>query len=284
MQHYSDVEKYFNREGHISVEIAGYPLRLDLANQYERRCALCLLCDVTHPQFDITRFLINHLVKKGDRVLDAGANIGLTALWLLAAGARNVTAVEAFPAFAGRIDALEHPDITCINAALCGEIGEKEMFTSPVYEQGATCDPEIVDRLRWLSEEPPVTISVPALGVDAIGEAFDIWKLDIEGAEIDVIQGASRSLANNPPRAIWAEIDDDKFNVFNGIIKKTHPYVYRAGITTKDHTLAIMEPEAFKEHSGDFHDISPTYIFLREEPHPDDIPRHTCACQEHAEK
>ncbi|WP_236669283.1 hypothetical protein [Burkholderia gladioli] len=84
---YTEVEPLIREHGKASFEIGSIPITLELSHRHERYYAASLLLDIRYPQGDVDRALFRHFVKAGDQVLDAGANIGVTALELLEAGA-----------------------------------------------------------------------------------------------------------------------------------------------------------------------------------------------------
>jgi hypothetical protein len=88
----------------------------------------------------------------------------------------------------------------------------------------------------------------------------DLWKLDVEGLEEDVIKGAQRVFQCSPPREILAEIYDP---FVDNVIKLLPGYrVRRAALAKTDYRLHFLDqiggmlPEAFCS-------TSPTYVFTR---------------------
>lgn len=260
----NEIEKLLKDYGVAKREVGGISLLLNLENPHERRYAACLKMPLRYPQYDIDKMFINRFIKSGDIILDGGANIGLTALHFLEKGAKQVVAVEPIPELAERINNINDERITCIEAALSIRNGNIDIYVSQKHNQGSTYDKTIVNIFPSVFGESKKIINVRTLCIDSLSETFDIWKLDLEGAELDAIRGAREKLKNSPPRLIYAEIFDHKYEEFIQFIKEWFPYVYRAGINKINYELEILVPEIFFARINDFHETSPSYIFSKE--------------------
>lgn len=262
--YYTEIEGNIKNTGSAYISINNFPVKLDLSNPHERRYAACAVLDVQYPQYDIDRMLISKFVREGDCVLDAGANIGLTALLFLESGASSVTAIEPIPEIYSRIKDISCSQIKPLKAALSDKEGLIDIYVSEAHNQGSTYDIESVNMFRHIFSDEPKKICVPKITIDGIKGNFDIWKMDIEGAEKDALMGAGKTLKSHPPRVIFSELWGDKFEEFYGIIKHTHQYVYRAAISKDGYKLRFISPEDFSNVESDYHSISPTFVFLRE--------------------
>ena len=80
-----EIEPFFRSTGTLEIEIGGMMLPLNLAHRHERRYAAAHILSLQYPQSDIDKMLFKRFVRPGDTLLDAGANIGFTALEALAA-------------------------------------------------------------------------------------------------------------------------------------------------------------------------------------------------------
>jgi FkbM family methyltransferase len=248
----------------LSIEVGGTMLPLNLAHRHERRYAAAHVLNLQYPQSDIDKMLFARFVRAGDALLDAGANIGFTALEALSAGCSKVHCFEALPELAARIERLNDPRITLRAVALSDRTGHVEMTVSTAHNQGSTYRPEIVRKFDGVFGDAPELIRVPCSTIDAENlPAFDIWKLDVEGAEVDLIAGAERTLTSFPPRVIIAEVFDPMFDAFEARARRTHPHCYRALIAKRGYELTLAEPGA-RITASRYHSTSPTYVFLRE--------------------
>jgi FkbM family methyltransferase len=141
-------------------------------------------------------------VRKGDIVLDGGANVGTFARFALDAGAARVVAVEPAP-----------DNVECLRRNFPREIAEGRLIVSAkgLWDREGvlelTVDPEnqaantFVIKLKGahpVIQAPLTTIDklVEELGLERV----DYIKFDIEGAEVRALDGARATLAKYRPR------------------------------------------------------------------------------------
>ena len=156
-----------------------------------------------------TRRIITRLLAPGMTFIDVGANIGLLTL----AGARTVgstgkvLAIEPVPlAFdllnrGLAINELEHRVETKCQA-LGARAERRKFFVSPVLGHSS-----------FFHSQASVNGSASEIEVDVVllddlipaGERVDVVKIDVEGAELEVLEGMSRVINDNPDLAIIAE-------------------------------------------------------------------------------
>jgi FkbM family methyltransferase len=120
------------------------------------------------------------------RLIDGGANLGLvTRYWKQRYPAANVTAIEADPALCKRIRQNVPADVEIVQAALWTEIGEMH------FQADGT------DAGRLTSNGAHGVITVPTVPLaQFLEEPVALLKLDIEGAEVEVLRAAEPSLGN----------------------------------------------------------------------------------------
>ena len=143
-----------------------------------------------------------HFVRKGEVVLDCGANVGVFTRFALNAGAAKVVAIEPAP-----------DNIECLRRNFPGEIASGRVVLVPKgvwdrpgemelkIEHGNEAAATFVINLRKIDRTvlvPLVTIDslVAELGLDRV----DFIKMDIEGAEVRALEGARQTLARHHPR------------------------------------------------------------------------------------
>lgn len=263
----SDIDTMLRCSGHISLEIAGTSIRLDLKHPHERRYAAYFL-GFRYPQAHLDRLLLQKFVQPGDAVLDAGANIGMTALEALEAGAGHVFAVEPVPELSRRIRSLNHGSITCIEAALSDSCGSAELVLSLTHNQGSTISSALVDLFPSVYSEHHRTVQVNRLTIDSLEErvrSAPVWKIDVEGSEPELIRGASGTLRKTPPRAVIVELYEPFYNEFKELMRATHPYVKRAVIDRYDYSLYMLDKELAESDPDRYQNSSPTYVFTTDE-------------------
>lgn len=251
--------------------MAGRALRLDLTQPHEAAYARALIDRQPAPQSDLDRMLFGLLTRPGDRVLDAGANIGVTALMALEAGAAQVLGVEPSPALAERLRGLEGPDLKVEEAALSAAPGTAELTLSVTHNQGATLSADLMARFPQVYGDAPPRAQVRVTTIDALvlrTGPFDLWKLDIEGAEIAAAEGAARTLGECPPRAVIVECYDEDLARLSALLTPALPHVRRALCALDDGGLRLAAPERVGEVAA--HPTSPVYVFSRD-PLPDGI-------------
>ncbi|MEY2566610.1 MAG: hypothetical protein QOE35_1139 [Actinomycetota bacterium] len=134
------------------------------------------------------------LVGPGERFIDVGANIGLYTLWLAEVGAR-VTAVEPDPGAVARLREnieMNGYDVEVAPVALAARPGEV----------GFTTGFDVTNRLATDG-----AVKVWATTLDELIGDDDVAgvKIDVEGAELEVLQGAERALAEQRIGALQLE-------------------------------------------------------------------------------
>ncbi|MGO2259044.1 MAG: FkbM family methyltransferase [Hafnia alvei] len=264
--HVWDLEPIIQSEGNVSFPLANREITFELNNSHERMYAAKCLLKVRHPQSDVDSLLFKRFVRQGDRILDAGANIGYTALTFLSLGAIKVVALEPVPYIFDRLHTLASDDLITVEKALSAEEGQTEIVLSQSHNQGSSIKPELMEIFpevygAELKKALINTTTVDRL-VDEHGQ-FDVWKLDIEGAEIDALRGASNTLLSSPPRIIFAELYADALVSFYQLVSATHPYMYRALIDVKSYQLHLCDPTL--QELEPFYQTSPMYVFSQEE-------------------
>ena len=172
---------------------------------------LLMLCDAGPQGLEPgTRRLLTRLLVSGMMFVDVGAHIGLLTL----AGARAVGPQ-------GRVVALEPTPITfdLLNRALaingltdrveaqrlaCGARAERRAFhVGTILGHSSLLGPA-----PGISERATRRIEVDVVRLDDVvpmGTRVDVVKIDVEGAELDVLAGMTRILGENPDLAMIAE-------------------------------------------------------------------------------
>jgi FkbM family methyltransferase len=156
-----------------------------------------------------TRLVISRLVKPGDTFIDVGANVGVHTLCAAHAmrGNGRVIAFEPFP----RTSELLKRTVTMNGlASICtvrqeavsDQPGEKDLYVGLVSAHHSLIE---LDNLVSASS-PPVNVPVVRLDdVISLLDRVDLIKIDVEGMELEVLNGARRIVSENPNLAIIAE-------------------------------------------------------------------------------
>lgn len=263
------LEAALRYDGPLELELAGRALRLDLRHPHERRYALRALFGCPYPQADIDRALFAAFVRPGDLCLDLGANIGMTALELLEAGAGRVIAYEPVAALAARLAALAAPDLEVRARALSDRVGRAHIRLSQSHNQGHTLLDDQVARFPAVfgtdGGTAPEVETVATTTLDAEfpeGGAGQLWKIDVEGAEQALLRGAARVLRRAPPRVVLCECYDGA-GALPGLLGPGWQ-TRRAFLTAGDHRLDLQPPDTPPDPAR-FAPTAPVYAFWRGE-------------------
>jgi FkbM family methyltransferase len=138
------------------------------------------------------------LLCAGDRVIDAGANIGYMTLLFAArvSGAGSVDSFEPHPAVRATLErnVRNQPQVTVHSTALGAERGSATLFESDYFtiNQGSAS----IANVPGAEDRRGVQHSVKVEALDDLfpTETFALLKIDVEGFETQVVAGAERLL------------------------------------------------------------------------------------------
>lgn len=161
--------------------------------------------------------LIRRYAPPDAAVLDVGANIGNhCAAFEKLVGARRIVAIEPNPRAIRllkvntRLNQLRHVDLGYVGVGLGRETALGAMTLRDVDNLGGA-------RLE-LSDKGAINI---ARGDDLLrGERFDFIKIDVEGAELAVLDGLAELIDRYSPM-IFIEVEDAQLDAFAGWMNKT---------------------------------------------------------------
>jgi FkbM family methyltransferase len=166
-----------------------------------------------------TRRVISKLLRPGMTFVDVGAHIGLLTL----AGARavgpkgKVLAVEPVPlSFDALRRALAINSLTDRVVAVCQAVGAQRERCRLLV--GSVLGHSSLIRSDALSKEHTAEIEVEVSPLDDLIEPnarVDLVKIDVEGAELAVLEGMTRIIADNPDLAIIAEFGPSHLTATN---------------------------------------------------------------------
>jgi FkbM family methyltransferase len=191
------------------------------------------------------------LVQRGDVVIDVGANIGILSVLMarLAGGNGRVIAIEPQPAIytllRGNLQRNRCDSAQVVWGAAGAAEGEVNFFVSHATDLG-------VSSSLALSASQRSVVAVPLLTLDscAAGARVAYVKIDVEGAEVGVIHGATAILAAQRPFVqievhgqYLADFGDSVDAVF--LAMRTHDYV-----PINLATWELTSPEEFSTDTG----------------------------------
>ncbi len=155
---------------------------------------------------------IARIVKEGDTVFDIGANIGLLSVWMAKqVGAQGrVYAFEPHPEtrklLKKTIALNEIENITIFPLALSSKTGSAQLYTVGTNHKLSSLGP-ISDTTYGENASLPIeTVTLDSFCLEHHISQIDFLKIDVEGFEYDVLQGAERMLQNHAIKTIQFEM------------------------------------------------------------------------------
>lgn len=187
--------------GTAGLRVGEHTLALDLSEDAERRMYTGVY---ERSEFEV----LAALVRPGGSCIDAGANIGLVTVLLagLVGSRGRVLALEPSPLVLDRLRAttaaLDH--VTVVATAVGDSPGELPLDVSGATHAHATL------RGGGLTAGGPKAVVVPVARLDDLArahgfDAVDLLKVDVEGWEKPVLDGAGELLANGRVGAVLFE-------------------------------------------------------------------------------
>ena len=181
-------------------------------------------------------YVANNVVKPDSPVMDIGANIGVTASVFARHTRGPIFVIEPspviFPYLEATVAANGTGDVRARNVALGREEGKLHFFAD---KTAGAASHLITD--ATLARKSDIEVEVTTL--DALAKAegidrLDLIKLDVEGFELDVLEGGRETLARLKP-AVFLEFNaftmiafrDTNPRTFLRTLTETFPYLYR---------------------------------------------------------
>lgn len=152
------------------------------------------------------------ILQGGSVFVDVGANVGIFTL-LAATTFRSVYAFEPLPSIAGLLERNVggRPNIDVFRVAVSNHTGEAILHEHAVGSGGSTLLQIDASAARRTRKRSWRAFTVPRRRLDDVlpsGCAVDLLKIDVEGHECEVIEGASALIAARRP-LLYVEIQDD---------------------------------------------------------------------------
>jgi FkbM family methyltransferase len=149
--------------------------------------------------------VIRRHVRPGDIVCDIGANKGSFVFWLSRwCKHGRVIAFEPQPELARRLAevcrTMKLGNVTVEAKAVYSHSGHQELFVPVGHQPGASLTHKAAEG------ESFTTLSVPLVSLDdyfAANDKVTLLKIDVEGAEFGVLQGAERILRQHAPLLVF---------------------------------------------------------------------------------
>lgn len=251
------------RDGRI-LSIGGRLVRYSVNDKHERH----YIDSERAGHITIDGSIAARFIRPGDVVVDAGANIGYTALKYAQAGAARVYAFEPVSRLFRRLEAIQDEVIRPMHMALGDQDMTAEILLSTGHAQGNSLSPEMVDLFPDVFAGDAVKESVTVRRLDGVfdEERLDFLKIDVEGFEMELLRGATGTLDRLPPRALQIELYEHQVAPVREVLRRWFPFEWRAVIeksTKQLRLLPIDEEPATERYRGI---RPPVYLFTREDP------------------
>lgn len=187
------------------------PLKDAIDFQLTRAPSLYLLVERCREWVNWDKRVYLSFVRRGDTTLDIGANVGAHTVFLSnLVGARG--RVIAFEPLPGNLLTLEdtirrrarYSNITVVPAAIGGSGSKDLTATMKIPGEDLTQASLAVQKAGSWERTAYTEVDVPLVTLDKSPEVqrlsqVDLVKIDVEGAELDVLRGGSRTLARHLP-------------------------------------------------------------------------------------
>jgi len=155
----------------------------------------------------LARFIINTL-QKGDCFIDVGAHYGYFSL-LAATLVGTNGQVHAFEASQNTFTILQQnaknkTNLSCFNQAISNEIGMTTFYEFPnLYSEYNSTNIQQFENTTWFKQLAPKKVEIETIDLNTFLEDMSLHptliKIDVEGAEFKVIQGAKAYLQQYQP-------------------------------------------------------------------------------------
>lgn len=206
------LNRALGKDTRLDVELAGQPVSLCVTERREIRRA-----HAVHHEVDFINRMSTSL-QAGDTVYDIGANIGVITMLLARRGnecADRIFSFEPEPRNFAQLNANVAANglqnrVATHQLALGSSEGEVELHIRGVAGEGR----HSITEGKGATDSIMVPLTTCSAFAEKSGSLPDLLKIDVEGAEGQVLSGMSGLLQKRPPRDIFLEIhskgDGDK--------------------------------------------------------------------------
>ncbi len=169
----------------------------------------------------LAKYMINH-ISAGDTFIDIGAHYGYFALLahsLIGNKDGNVLAIEASPttkeALMNNTNSTKADNIKGLNIVMSDEDGEVTFYEFPnLYSEYNSLDITQYEDENWFQNNQPQEVKMQSRSLDSLVQEYqlqpDYIKIDVEGAEYQVLSGAKNLLSTQSPTLILEFLNDGR--------------------------------------------------------------------------
>lgn len=168
----------------------------------------------------LARFMINHL-EPGDTFVDVGAHYGYFTLLgsKLVGPEGKVFTFEASPTTFNILDknTCNRTNIKSFNLAVADEVSKLTFYEFPnLYSEYNTLDVNQFRSANWFSQYKPREVTIQTIVLDQFLSEHQAYpkmiKIDVEGAELKVINGLSNYLSEHSPLLVMEYLSQERGN------------------------------------------------------------------------
>lgn len=215
-----------------------------------------------HSEIRLAKFLIKHL-KTGGEFMDIGVHFGFFSLLAAKLIGKNgvVTSIEASPEMFAifQSNCKNESNITPLNIAAAAEKKMIDFFEFPIlYSEYNTLFPDQYKGEQWYQKMNARKVSIQAFPIDEVIKAQQlnpqIIKIDVEGAELEVLQGLKYFLQNNSPTIVMEYLNQPSHQK---AVQLAQSFGYKTHLINSQGDLQLIEdlPKFWKENNIDSDNI-----------------------------
>jgi len=221
-------------------------------------------------EIGLAKFLINYL-NEGDTFIDIGAHYGYFSLLSSALVGPNgqVISFEAAPTTFDIFNKNQKlaPNISGYNNAISNETSDLIFYEFPnLYSEFNTIDNKQFQNESWYTEYAPKQITVKGIVLDDFIEEHRLYpkiiKIDVEGAEYKVLEGAIRHLQSYNPIVVMEYLSNERSNK-----EHKNAEILLISFGYKPHSIdtkgELIKLEDISMHLNDNDLISDNIVFLK---------------------
>lgn len=193
-------------------------------------------------------------IKEGQVVLDIGTHFGYYALLAhhLVGQKGRVIGIEASRSIwkIATKNAVDKPELVIFNCAATSKKKEVSFFEFPIlYSEYNTIYPDQFEAAAWLKENKPQKVTLNGKPMDdlmkELGATPDFIKIDVEGAEYDVMLGLQQILQENSPIIAMEYLTDERSNqAHKKAIDLLKSYNYQVNLIDENGQLVPLEGQS----------------------------------------
>jgi len=227
----------------------------------------------THPsEIRLTRYILNNL-KKGDVIIDIGAHFGFYSLLASSLIGENgrVFSIEGskanYTVLAKNISS--NKNILGFNMACSNKDEAVSYFEYPVlYSEYNSMLTQQHEQSEWIKKYPPKQIEIEGKTLDTFVNENKVKpnfiKIDVEGAELMVIEGMSALLDSSKHLRISLEYVLEENSNYEKAVEKLMTHNFSPHIIIEDGSLKAIKPNDINNHLNSQLLISDNLIFKKD--------------------